>query len=1273
MEIKKNKQLFLKIPLIFLGVMVLFSFGIGAVAADSSQLYVNTSGNNSWDGQSPVWNGTSGPKETIKNATSTFSTPGTLHISNGTYNENNITISNNMTIIGESQQNTIVNGNHAGTIFYIAPGVTANILNLTLANGSSHNDGAINNNGTLAINGITFTGNTATGDGGAIYNNGTLTVTNSIFTNNIATGNGGAIYNDGTLNYVSTTHTSETITKNGGTLTVINSTFTNNSAQNGGAIYNAGTINITTSTTLTDYTITQNGGTLTVINSTFTNNTATGNGGAIANDATFNVVGFSTLTRTVVTQNGGTATISDSTFMGNTANNGGAISNLATLNTAQSTLTGTATTGTTALNSGTVTVTNSVLIGNTANINGGAIYNGARTSVTTSTFTDYTINNDATITARFNTIAGNTALNGGAIYNDATSTVTTNTLTRTTLNNDAATTTTDNALVDNHATIGRDIVNNQVLTQNGNVITVSFINNTGTVDATRNWWGFVTGPAPGDVVGTVDTSNFLNYSMNIVVTASNSAPNVGQPFIYTITVTNNGPDNATDVQVTDGIPAGLTFNGYTASQGTYNHATEIWNVGTLASGASAVLQLFVTPTASVAGTTVTKNATLINTNQTGNATVFVPTTPVSNVTLTKTASNSLPNVGQQFYYTIIATNSGAADAPGVQVTDVIPTGLTFNSYTASQGTYNSVTGIWNVGTLASSASAVLQLFVTPTASVAGTTVVNNATIPGQIASATVAVPKAVSNVTLTKTTSNSLPNVGQQFSYTIIASNNGAAEASGVQVTDVIPAGLTFNSYTASQGTYNSVTGIWNVGTITNGASAVLQLFVTPTASVAGTSVINTATTPGQIASATVAVPKAVSNVTLTKTTSNSLPNVGQQFSYTITATNNGSSTATGVQVTDVIPAGLTFNSYTATQGTYNSVTGIWDVGTLDSGTSATLLLFVTPTAPIAGTSVINTATSPGQIASATVVVPHVPNVTLNKTASNSAPNVGQQFNYTVTVTNNGSSTVNGVQVTDIIPAGLIFNSYTATQGTYNSVTGLWNIGTLVNGASATLKLFVTPTDSLAGRTVTNNATLVNTGQTVNATVHVPEANVKLTKTTSNNNPNVGQQFNYTVTVKNNGPDTATGVQVTDIIPAGLIFNGYTASQGTYNSVTGLWDVGTLVNGASATLKLFVTPTNSLAGTSVTNIAKIAQNEYNQNNNSTTLTIEVKPQNHGGNGGNEGRGINEAGVSTGNKSVNAVNAATQTEIAMQNTGVPIAGLILAILAVLGGILTPRKK
>jgi|GEM_PF-2828615 len=882
---------------------------------------------------------------TIASAITDAQSGDTIMLEKGaTFFEHGLLITKNLDFNVFSNGYATIDGQNLGTIFLISKGVTAHFRNLIITHGK----------------GVS---------GGGIHNDGTLTVTNSVFKSNSAT-NGGAIYNGGTLTYDSTTHTGETIGANGGTLTVNNSTFTGNTAsQNGGAIFNGGTINITTSTTLTDYTITQNGGTLVISNSIFTGNTAGNNGGAIANDATFSVVDSSTLTRTIITKNGGTVVITGSTFLGNHATNGGAVSNVANFVTRNAaTLTGPAA----ALNTGTVTITDSAIMGNVASNNGGALYNAAITSATTSTFTSYLITNVATITATFSTLAGNTAQSGGALYNDAVSTVTQNTLTSTTLANAAISGVTDNALVDNNASTGRDIVNNVVSTQNNNVFVTSPIPaNVGVVSAVNNWWGSVTGPGPNDVVGTVAVNPFKIYNMTFTITASNSSPAVGQQFHYTITVTNNGPDSATDVQLTDGIPAGLTFNSYTASQGTYTHSTEIWNIGTLESGASAVLQLFVTPTASLAGTLVTKNVTLVNTNTTNSTTVTIPSTPPT-IGLTKTASTSTPNVGQKFHYILIATNNGPNTATGVQVIDHIPSGLTFNSYIASQGTYNSGTGIWNVGTLLSGAVATLQLFVTPTVAAAGTTIINTATTGGNSASATVAVPVTPVPVVLTKTVSDVVNNVDQKFHYILTVKNNGPNTANNVQVTDHLPSGLTFNSYTATQGTYNHVTGIWNVGTLLNGASAILRIFVTPTASVAGETVINSATTTDQIANSAIFVNRvSAANVVLTKTASTSTPIVGHKFHYTLNVTNNGSTTATGVQVMDLIHNGLTFNSYTATQGTYNHVTGIWNVGTLLSGTSAILRIYVTPTASVAGTNIVNTATllNTGQNATTTVHV----------------------------------------------------------------------------------------------------------------------------------------------------------------------------------------------------------------------------------------------------------------------------------------------------------------
>jgi uncharacterized repeat protein (TIGR01451 family) len=972
------------------------------------------------------------------------------------FNEFGLVIDKNLNFDVFNNGYATVNGGNFGTIFLINDGITASLKNLILINGQGTLGGAIYNNGTLTVTNCAFNDNTAQ-YGGAIYNGGiinytdttigsitvvlnggSLTVNNSTFTDNTATQNGGAIYNGGIINIGNSTLTSVTLTQNGGTLGLLNSVFTGNSALNGGAIYNGGTIQMAGSSTFTSVTITKNGGTINVFNTTFTGNTATQNGGAVNNDGTidldqsstltdstvtdnggtitaingifqgnaalnggaisnnaiFNITNSSTLTRTVLTHNGGTVTLTDSALIGNSVtNNGGAISNDAVISISNSsTLTGPAT----ANNGGTVTVTNSAIMGNSAANNGGAISNDATFSSLGPgiAYTDYIIHNVATVTATFNTIAYNMAMNnGGALFNNAILTVTNNTLTDSALDNLAVATITDNALVDNSAVNdGDEIYNLAILTETGNVFTTSSLANDATVDAARNWWGSSSGPTSDDVYnsgGTVIDAPWLEYTMGVSITASNLAPNVGQPFSYTIIVTNNGPDAATDVQLIDGIPAGLTYNGYTASQGTYNYATEIWNVGTLASGASAVLQLFVTPTNSVIGTSVTKNVTLINTNETVNATV-IPTAPTSNVVLSKIASTLIANVGQQFSYTLTVINNGLTSATGVQVTDILPAGLTFNGYTASQGTYNSGTGIWNVGTLASGANAALQLLVTPTAALNGTTVINNATIPGQTVSVAVVIPSApISDVILAKTASTLVANVNQQFSYTLNVVNNGLDSATDVLVNDILPAGLTFNGYTASQGTYNSGTGIWNVGTLASGASAVLQLFVTPTAPLNGTTVINNASMSGQVVNAAVIVPTTlVANVVLTKVPSTINAVVGEQFSYILTVINHGPHSATGVQVTDILPAGLTFNGYTASQGTYNHVTGIWNVGTVLNGASAVLRIFVTPQESLVGTDIINSARISAQNENNTLT-PEIVNATVHiEAAENNTNNV---------------------------------------------------------------------------------------------------------------------------------------------------------------------------------------------------------------------------------------------------------------------------------------------
>src|SRR5262249_883517 len=103
------------------------------------------------------------------------------------------------------------------------------------------------------------------------------------------------------------------------------------------------------------------------------------------------------------------------------------------------------------------------------------------------------------------------------------------------------------------------------------------------------------------------------------------------------------------------------------------------------------------------------------------------------------------------------------------------------------------------------------------------------------------------------------------------------------------------------------------------------------------------------------------------------------------------------------------------------------------------------------------------------------------------------------------------------------------------------------------------------------------------------QADLAITKTVDHPTPNVGDVVTFTLTLTNKGPDSATGGPVPDPLPAGLIFVSASASVGTYDPAAGVWTVGTLAAGASATLTI----TAAVAGSApVTNIATAGGNEF---------------------------------------------------------------------------------
>jgi LPXTG-site transpeptidase (sortase) family protein len=132
-------------------------------------------------------------------------------------------------------------------------------------------------------------------------------------------------------------------------------------------------------------------------------------------------------------------------------------------------------------------------------------------------------------------------------------------------------------------------------------------------------------------------------------------------------------------------------------------------------------------------------------------------------------------------------------------------------------------------------------------------------------------------------------------------------------------------------------------------------------------------------------------------------------------------------------------------------------------------------------------------------------------------------------------------------------------------------VGTTPGQVSSNL-VTLTPGD---GGAQNNNDVNDGNGTTYNPTVDFgfrgPLIDLSVTKAVSDATPMVATDITFTIAITNSGPDTATGVQVTDALPAGFTFVSSSATQGTYNDATGIWDVGTLLVSQTATLTLTVT------------------------------------------------------------------------------------------------------
>ena len=232
---------------------------------------------------------------------------------------------------------------------------------------------------------------------------------------------------------------------------------------------------------------------------------------------------------------------------------------------------------------------------------------------------------------------------------------------------------------------------------------------------------------------TSNTTIHVNIAdLEIIKIVNNATPNYGDEITYTITVRNNGPDNSTNIKVSEVLADNFKFISANASKGYYNLTNGVWAVGNLTNNETAKLVItvkiiktgFIQNNVSVNGTGFDPNVT------NNNATVNITVPQTADLSVVKIVNVDRVSVGNRITYTIVVKNNGPDTALDVYVVDKLSDALKFVSYKASVGVYDPVTGIWTIGNLTNKSNATLEItcIVLKTGVISNEVFVNGSTV-----------------------------------------------------------------------------------------------------------------------------------------------------------------------------------------------------------------------------------------------------------------------------------------------------------------------------------------------------------------------------------------------------------------------------------------------------------------------------------------------------------------------------------------------------------------
>ncbi len=502
------------------------------------------------------------------------------------------------------------------------------------------------------------------------------------------------------------------------------------------------------------------------------------------------------------------------------------------------------------------------------------------------------------------------------------------------------------------------------------------------------------------------------------------------------------------------------------------------------------------------------------------------------------------------------------------------------------------------------------------------------------------------DLSLTQTDTPDPVNVASSLAYTLTVSNAGPDDATGVTVIDTLPAGVTFQSASASQGTCSEAGGTvtCQLGDMTSGTVASINIALT---SPVGTGTIaNNATVTGNESD-----PVAGNNSASETTVVQNL-NVNQLCYLVADAGggNGGNDLFTRIDTADFDPAtnetsiGTGTGTSTIEAIAFNSATGVIyaaDAGRL--GTLSTVSGLFQPLPQTFGTGAgaqgnITFSDVDGLAYDATTGVLYGAHrrggggilIQIDMNTGAHVPNAfGAGVDYVLIQPLLGNTIIDDLAVdptTGVLYAATNSGGSTDRLITINKATGatadialitvpdIEGLGTDPSGqlwgTSGTQRILY-EIDKATG--VGSNGRTIDNGsdyESVDCFAFSPTitADLGMNKTVDDPNPAEGDPISYTVTVTNSGPGPATVVQVMDLLPSGVSLIMASPGQGTYDPASGDWYVGTLPVGGSASLVLQALVDAGTGGSTITNTASVESlSQVDPNAANDTASVDILP------------------------------------------------------------------